>query len=216
MSYIMTQTCQSPFLGLVHSSLTILMTTLINSQELPRTDPVLFYCNKAARMALQCFTDQRPADSSVCGWCSRLALSYMCGQHGEPCSQAGISEAVPIPCTQRLNLLMILSTIDVDSSFTFYAEENLKLLHSLFLRVFLMSNTFPAPCCPDPSSWNVLLPSNSTWAYLFFNEIKYLSLDISCFLCSTVNDIWIGDCQINYFPCAHTHTPPPRFLELKL
>lgn len=96
MSYIMTQTCQSPFLGLVHSSLTILMTTLINSQELPRTDPVLFYCNKAARMALQCFTDQRPADSSVCGWCSRLALSYMCGQHGEPCSQAGISEAVPI------------------------------------------------------------------------------------------------------------------------
>lgn len=107
---------------------------------------------------------------------------------------------------------MILSTIDVDSSFTFYAEENLKLLHSLFLRVFLMSNTFPAPCCPDPSSWNVLLPSNSTWAYLFFNEIKYLSLDISCFLCSTVNDIWIGDCQINYFPCthAHAHTHNPK------
>lgn len=103
------------------------------------------------------------------------------------------------PCTQRLNLLMILSTIDVDSSFTFYAEENLKLLHSLFLRVFLMSNTFPAPCCPDPSSWNVLLPSNSTWAYLFFNEIKYLSLDISCFLCSTVNDIsqdfWNWSCR---------------------
>lgn len=176
--------------------------TLINSQELPRTDPVLFYCNKAARMALQCFTDQRPADSSVCGWCSRLALSYMCGQHGEPCSQAGISEAVPIfnavlpeasslhtkiepsndlidyRCRFKLWKLWNCSTVCRSfswiSAFLFIPNPVSDRLPvdliscQMFLRVFLMSNTFPAPCCPDPSSWNVLLPSNSTWAYLFF------------------------------------------------
>lgn len=112
------------------------------------------------------------------------------------------------PCTQRLNLLMILSTVDIDSSFTFYAVENLKLLHRLFLRVFLKSNTFPAPCCPDPSSWNVLLPSNSTWAYLFFNEIKYLSLDISCFLCSTV--IFEYEIVRSTIFLAHTHAHDPK------
>lgn len=113
MSYIMTQTYQSPFLALAHSTLHLSPHYLNDFNQLIRATQFLFIAIKqlgwlqteglrlsidckSQMICLQCFTDQRPADSSVCGWCSRLALSYMCGQHGELCSQAEISETVPI------------------------------------------------------------------------------------------------------------------------
>lgn len=114
------------------------------------------------------------------------------------------------PCTQRLNLLMISSTIDLDSSFTFYAEENCEIAPQ-FVEVF--HESLPLFLIPNPVSDRLPVNLISCQMFLqllvaltqlletcschqiqhelicFFNETKCLSLDISCFLCSTVNNI---------------------------
>lgn len=151
------------------------------------------------------------------------------------------------PCTQRLNLLMILSTIDLDSSFTFYAEENCEIAPvcrsfswisaflfipnpvserlpvnliscQMFLQLFLLSNTyFSSFLLP----WPIFLKRAAAIkfnmsSYFFFNETKCLSLDISCFLCSTVNNIWIWDCHIIALFSLNKQTQGPKIFGIEV
>lgn len=126
---------------------------------------------------------------------------------------------------------MILSTIDVNSScenceiapqFVEVFHESLPFFLYLILLVTGYQSTWLVAKCSSECFLSVTLfqllvalthlletcccHQIQHELICFFNEIKYLSLDISCFLCSTVNHIWIWDCHINYFPHARTRS----------